>query len=269
MKLNRTLLLLVFGLAIISVSCVSKKSFDALQSEKDDLAMKLDKLQSDFDASKTAQEAEIMSLKDSNSSLTSQKQALDADLKKTKTDFESQITEVKSSVDDKQRQLDALRGEINTAFADVEQAVAGSNARINEIENFLYLDLNDEINFRSGSANVDPNDEETLKTLADMLAKNPKVALIIEGHTDSKGVLSGKKYDDNWDLSVSRATAVVRKLIKMGVNPEQLIASGRSQYMPATDNDTAEGRNQNRRTEAILVPNIGKLYRVYKNGEGK
>ena len=268
MTLNKTLLTLALGIALISTSCVSKKSFNALQTENGELAMKLDKLQSEFDAAKKSQDSEIMSLKDANSSLSSQKQTLDSDLMKTKNQFNSEIAAIKSSVDDKQRQLDALRGEINSAFADIEQAVTSSNAKINEIENFLYLDLNDEINFRSGSASVDPNDEETLKTLADMLAKNPKVALIIEGHTDSKGVLSGNKYDDNWDLSVSRATAVVRKLIKMGVNPEQLIASGRSEFMPATDNGTAEGRKQNRRTEAILVPNIGKLYQVYKNGEG-
>jgi chemotaxis protein MotB len=269
MKLNTSFLLLVLSLALLSASCVSKKSFNALQAEKDDLAMKLAKLESDFASTKSTQQTEISSLKDANSNLSSQKQALDADLKKTKTEFDSKITQVQSSVDDKQKQLDELKGTINAAFADVEQAVSSSNARINEMENFLYLDLDDEVNFRSGSAAVDPNDTETLKTLADMLAKNPNVALIIEGHTDDKGVLSGKAYDDNWDLSVSRATAVVRKLIKMGVNPEQLIASGRSEYMPAADNTSADGRKQNRRTEAILVPNIGKLYRVYKDGGAK
>ena len=97
-----------------------------------------------------------------------------------------------------------------------------------------------------------------------MLNNNPNVALIIEGHTDSRSI-STDKYEDNWDLSVSRATAVVRKLIKMGVNPEQLIAAGRSEYMPTGDNTSSDGRRHNRRTEAIIVPNIGKLYRVHKN----
>ncbi|MEL6390401.1 MAG: OmpA family protein, partial [Bacteroidota bacterium] len=225
------------------------------------LTTRLDKLQSDFDASKTAQEAEIMKLKESNTSLSSDKAALDADLQKAKKEFDSQLTEVKSSVDDKQRQLDALRGEINSAFSEVETAVTATGARINEIENFLYLDLDDEINFRSGSNRVDPNDEETLNTLADMLKNNPNVAIIVEGHTDSRSI-NTDEYADNWDLSVSRATAVVRKLIDMGVNPEQLIASGRSEYMPVDDNESADGRKNNRRTEAIVVPNIGKLYRL-------
>ena len=247
-------------------SCVSKKNFDALQAEKDEMSMKLDKLQKDLAESSAAQKAEITKLKEANTSLSSDKEALDADLTKVQSDLEMKLTKVQSSVDDKQRQLDALRGEINSAFADVENAVSQTGARINEIENFLYLDLNDEINFKSGSNAIDPNDQETLQTLADMLNKNPQVALIIEGHTDSRSI-STDKYQDNWDLSVSRATTVVRKLIKMGVDPEQLIASGRSEYMPTADNESKDGRNNNRRTEAILVPNIGKLYKVSKEGK--
>jgi chemotaxis protein MotB len=180
--------------------------------------------------------------------------------------MESQLTQVKSSVDDKQRQLDLLRTEINAAFADVETAVVNSNQRIATIENFLYLDLDDEIDFKSGSTAVNPNDQETLQTLADMLNDNPNIALIIEGHTDSRSIAT-QKYQDNWDLSVARATEVVRKLIKMGVNPEQLIASGRSEYMPTMEEDRNDPSTlaANRRTEAIVVPNIGKLYRVYQN----
>lgn len=258
--MNRILLFCVV-MSMLSVSCVSKKAFTALEAEKNDLSMKLDKLQSDFDATTATQTQEIAKLKEANTSLSSEKSTLDADLQKAKSNFEAQLTEVKSSVDDKQRQLDAMRGEINEAFASVETAVSATGARVNEIENFLYLDLNDEINFRSGSNAVDPNDTETLKTLADMLMNNPNVAIIIEGHTDARSI-STDKYSDNWDLSVSRATAVVRKLVKMGVDPEQLIASGRSEFMPTSDNDTAEGRKANRRTEAIIVPNIGKLYRM-------
>ena len=257
-----TYIVILMGL-MLSVSCVSKKSFDALEAEKNDLAMKLDKLQQQMDASEMEMQKEIESLKQSNMSLTNDNQTLESNLASTKGDLESRLTEVQSSVDDKQRQLDDLRGEINAAFADVEVAVSSSSARINEIENFLYLDLDDELNFRSGSSTVDPNDTETLQMLADMLKGNPNVAMIVEGHTDARSI-STDQYRDNWDLSVSRATAVVRKLIKMGVNPEQLIASGRSEYMPTDDNDTADGRKNNRRTEAILVPNIGKLYRISK-----
>lgn len=268
MKMKNTFFFLLLSFALITVSCVSKKSFDALQAEKDELAMKMDQLQKDLDASTAEQQAEIASLRESNSSLGTQKNALDAELAKTKREIETKLSNVQTSVDDKQRQLDQLRGEINSAFADVETAVTSSNQRINEIENFLYLDLDDEINFRSGAANVDPNDKETLMTLAEMLKNNPNVALIIEGHTDARSINSAK-YQDNWDLSVARATAVVRKLIGMGVNPEQLIASGRSQYMPSGDNTTRDGRSENRRTEAIIVPNIGKLYRVFKDQQKK
>lgn len=258
--MNKTLLLFVL-ISALSVSCVSKKAFTELEAEKNDLSMKLDKLQADYNASTATQTEELSKLKEANTSLSSDKATLDADLQKTKNEFSSQLDQVKASVDDKQRQLDALRGEINSAFAEVETAVSATGARVNEIENFLYLDLNDELNFRSGSSAVDPNDKETLTMLADMLKNNPKVAIIIEGHTDGRSI-NTDEHSDNWDLSVARATAVVRKLIKMGVDPSQLIASGRSEYMPEDTNDTADGRKNNRRTEAIIVPNIGKLYRI-------
>jgi chemotaxis protein MotB len=262
MKSYKVLFTLIVGIGLLTSSCVSKKSFDALQSEKDELAMQLEKLQADFDATKANQDSEISSLKDANMSLSSQKSSLDADLAQTKKDMNSKISAVQADVDDKQTQLDALRAEINSAFADVDAAVAGSNARISEMENFLYLDLENDVDFSSGSTRVSADDTETLETLANMLKNNPKVALIIEGHTDSKKVLDGKAYKDNWDLSVARATEVIRKLVSMGVNADQLIASGRAENMPVADNDSADGRAQNRRTEAILVPNVGKLYKL-------
>ncbi len=250
---------LSIGSLLLLSACVSKKSFNAIQAEKDELSSKLAKLEQEFATTKT----DVAALQSSNASLMSDKNALNADLEKTKGDLNTQISAVKSNVDDKQRQLDELRGEINAAFADVEKAVANSKTRITEIENFLYLDLEDEVNFRSGSTKVDPNDEATLQMLVDMLKNNPTLAIIIEGHTDNKGMTSGK-YQDNWELSVSRSTAVVRKLIKMGVNPEQLVASGRGEFMPTGDNTTKDGRNENRRVEAIVVPNIGKLYKLAK-----
>jgi chemotaxis protein MotB len=257
--MNKTIILLALIVPVLMSSCVSKKKFDMLQSEKDDLAGKIEQLESDFNSSKESQKREIESLKSANMSLSSEKEKLGSNMSK----MESQLSQVQSSVDDKQRQLDMLRSEINAAFADVETAVFSSNQRIETIENFLYLDFDDDIDFKSGSTAVNPNDKETLQALADMLTENPNVALIIEGHTDGRSI-SNEKYKDNWDLSVARATEVVRKLISMGVNPEQLIASGRSEYMHAVDEDRSDPSTlaANRRTEAIVVPNIGKLYRV-------
>ena len=262
MKSHKILFTLVLSVVLISTSCVSKKSFEALQGEKDELGMKLEKLQSDFDATKASQDSEISSLKEANSNLSSQKSSLDADLIATKKEMDSKIARVQANVDDKQAQLNALKAEINSAFAEVDAAVSGSNARIKEVENFLYLDVANEVDFKSGSTRVNKEDTETLEMLANMLKGNPTVALIIEGHTDDKQILDGKAYKDNWDLSVARATEVIRALMDMGVNPDQLIAAGRGENMPVADNETADGRAQNRRTEAILVPNVGKLYKL-------
>ena len=97
--------------ALLSSSCVSKKSFDELQGQKDELAMKLEKLQADFDATKASQEAEIASLKDANMDLTSQKNALDADLANTKAEMDSKISAVQAEMDDKlDKAIDFLGG---------------------------------------------------------------------------------------------------------------------------------------------------------------
>lgn len=266
MKFNRILLLLI-GAAVLTSSCVSKKTFDALQAEKDDLAMKFEKLEADFASTKESQQAEIASLKEANMSLTNDKNSLNSGLADAKKEFEAKLAEIQGSLNDKQRQMDQLRGEINSAFATVESAVSSSNARINNLENFLYLDFDNDVNFRSGSARVSADDKETLESIANMLNTNPTLALIIEGHTDSQTMNADAAYASNMELSFARANAVVKKLVKMGVNPAQLIPAGRGEYAPIADNESAEGRKQNRRTEAIVVPNIGTLYRVYKSGK--
>jgi chemotaxis protein MotB len=185
---------------------------------------------------------------------------------------EMEVKKVQSAVDDKQSQLDAMRGEMKSAFSTMEEAVSmsqaeiyRSNERIKVIEDNLYLDLHDQLDFKTGSNRINPEDTETLEELAKMLNENPNLNLVIEGHTDDRPI-SNDKYSDNWDLSVARSTQIVRKLIDLGVNPEQLIAAGRSEYLPAdtTDPESTETRAANRRVEVMLLPNIGKLYRMQK-----
>jgi len=179
---------------------------------------------------------------------------------------EEKMKTVEFSLKEKQYQISQLWNEMDVAFSGVEEAVATSNTRIKELENFLYLDLDDVPEFGSGSDKLDLDDSETLTKIASMLNSNPAVTMVIEGHTDSRPI-SNDKYRDNWDLSVSRATQIVRKLEEMGVNPKQLIPSGRGEYLPKTveDKDNPQTLADNRRTEFIIVPNIGKLYKVYKN----
>ena len=247
---------------LILSSCVSKKNFLALQNEKDELAMNIEKMRQSL-------QNQINELQEQNVELTQDKVSLNenmVNLETQLTDTEEKVKEVEFNLKEKQYQIAQLWNEMDAAFTGVEEAMTTSNSRIKELENFLYLDLDEVPGFSSGSDNVSADDTETLKKIADMLLENPAVTMVIEGHTDSRPTKSDK-YRDNWDLSVSRATQIVRKLVELGVNPKQLIASGRGEYMPkvANDENDPEAQEANRRTEFIIVPNIGKIYKVYKN----
>ncbi len=255
----------IAGMFLFS-SCVSKKNFDQLQTEKNELEARMESMRTDF-------EAQLSELKSSNEVLSSDKDNLSkemASIEKKLQKNESKVSEVEFKLKDKQYQIDQIWNELDASFSNIDKAVTASNSRISELEDLLYLDVDNPVNFRSGSSNIDPSDKEQLQKLAEMLKSNPEVTLIVEGHTDSRSI-STEKYSDNWDLSVSRSTMVVRQLLKMGVNPEQLVASGRAEYKPNVEEDRSDPStlSANRRTEFILVPNIGKLYKVFKKGKVK
>ncbi len=120
----------------------------------------------------------------------------------------------------------------------------------------VYVSMSDKLMFASGKAEVQKKGKEALKVLANVLKKNDEFKILVEGHTDNVPI-STSKFKDNWDLSVARATSMVRLLEEEhDVNPDRLTASGRGEYEPKASNDTAAGRAKNRRTEIILSPNL-------------
>jgi len=143
---------------------------------------------------------------------------------------------------------------------------------INELQDMIkdgkvYVAMSDKLLFQSGSARLDKRGEEALGKLAEVLNKQTDIDVFIEGHTDNKPI-NTVQFKDNWDLSVIRATSVVRILIKnYHVNPLQIQPSGRGEYMPVDDNETAEGRSKNRRTEIIMAPKLDKLFQMLQNSE--
>ena len=123
----------------------------------------------------------------------------------------------------------------------------------------VYVSMSDKLMFASGKAEVQDKGKEALGVLAKVLKKNPEFEILIEGHTDNVPI-STSKFKDNWDLSVARATSMVRLLEDdHGLNPDRLTASGRGEHDPKTSNSTAEGRAKNRRTEIILSPNLDEI----------
>ena len=147
------------------------------------------------------------------------------------------------------------------------QSMLNVNMTEHEKDGKVYVAMSDKLLFQSGSARLDKRGEEALGKLAEVLNKQTDIDVFIEGHTDNKPI-NTVQFKDNWDLSVIRATSVVRILIKnYNVNPLQIQPSGRGEYMPVDDNETAEGRSKNRRTEIIMAPKLDKLFQMLQSTE--
>jgi chemotaxis protein MotB len=126
----------------------------------------------------------------------------------------------------------------------------------------VYVSLSNKLLFRSGSATVETKGLEALKVLAEVLLKNQDIDVSVEGHTDNVPIQT-TQFRDNWDLSVIRATSIVRALTAIhGVSPLRVTASGKGEFMPRASNDTAEGKALNRRTEIILSPKLDELMKI-------
>lgn len=129
----------------------------------------------------------------------------------------------------------------------------------------IYITLSNQLLFPSASTRIDKSGKRALKEIANILNKQKDWLISVEGHTDDQAVKNIDCIEDNWDLSVFRATAVIRFLTEeCAVSPKRLVATGRSSYLPKNTASTAEARNQNRRTELILIPKLDVLYQQLK-----
>ena len=129
----------------------------------------------------------------------------------------------------------------------------------------VYVSLDNRLLFQSAQWSLNDGAKEALQSLASVLAENPELNITVEGHTDSDAFRGRTAVEDNWDLSVMRATAVVKELSsKEGVDPSRIIASGRGEFFPLVENDTDENKAKNRRTEVIITPDLSALSDLLK-----
>jgi len=128
----------------------------------------------------------------------------------------------------------------------------------------VFISIADKLLFQSGSFTVTQKAKSVLEKVAKVINDKPDFEAMIEGHTDNRSYSNGLLVD-NWDLSVKRSTSIIRALQGMGVNPAQLIAAGRSSYVPLTTNDTATNRAKNRRTRVVVLPKIDQFYEMIEN----
>jgi len=169
---------------------------------------------------------------------------------------------------DLRKLLDQQRQAVENLRKKMSDALTGFNS--NELQVFtkngkVYVSLQENLLFPSGSAVVNAKGKQALATLAQVLNVNPDINVVVEGHTDSIPIHG--KYEDNWALSVARATSIVRLLTDTyHVDPTRVTASGRSKFEPVESNETAEGRQRNRRTEIILAPKLDELMQLLQQG---
>ena len=140
-----------------------------------------------------------------------------------------------------------------------EVGLNDEDIEINVEKGVVFISLSDKVLFKSGSYQLSTRANEILGKVATVINSKPDFEALVEGHTDNVPYSSGVLLD-NWDLSVKRSTAVVRKLKELGANPSQLIAAGRGEFVPLVPNTTAENRSTNRRTKIYVLPKIDQFY---------
>ena len=177
------------------------------------------------------------------------------------------LAEREATINELQAEIKAQNDRVSALLQSVKDALLGFSSdelTVTQKDGKVYVAMSDKLLFESGSAQVNKQGKEALGKVAEVLKKQNDIDVFIEGHTDTKPIKT-VQFKDNWDLSVVRATSVVRILTKdYGVNPLQIVPSGRGEFMPVDDNETADGRARNRRTEIIMAPRLDKLMDILK-----
>jgi chemotaxis protein MotB len=151
----------------------------------------------------------------------------------------------------------------------VMDALLGFNNKgltIQEKNGKVYVSLDEQLLFKTGQWDVDPKGQQALSNLAEVLGQNPDINILVEGHTDNVPMRGTGMVKDNWDLSVMRATAVTRILLKnKAVEPKRITSAGRGEFFPIDEANNQEARQKNRRTEIILTPRLDEIFRILEN----
>lgn len=304
---------LVSIVLIFLSSCVAKKDFDAVVSEKnnlendkirlqeqlavvtekakrlevqvEDLKGKNTALKSDFDlVSKELKDVQnehnrIKQLYENlltnsgqlNTDLAQQQQRLlaiqdDLEIERKKNEElaldlskrEAKVAELERLISEKDKAVQQLKKRVTDALLNFQ----ASDLSVEVKNGKVYVSLAEKLLFNSGSTKVDSKGEGALKQLANALSGNTDINIMVEGHTDNVPLSGTGKFADNWDLSVVRATSIVRILVNSGISSEVITAAGRGEFSPVAGNTSNENKALNRRTEIILTPKLNELFQL-------
>ena len=217
--------------------------------------------------------AQINRLSNQNAALLNNVGDLATLSKKEAENLERSLESIKEKDLKIQRMQDAINKKDSVTLAlvtSLKGALGNMNDEDIEIsveKGVVYVSISDKLLFASGRYNVTNRAREVLGKVATVVNNRPDLEFMVEGHTDSQSVIRNAVLQDNWDLSVKRATSVVRVLQdEFGVAPERMTAAGRSYYIPVATNDTEEGRAQNRRTRIIVLPKLDQFFNLVEEG---
>ncbi len=294
----KNLFILVLAFGMLS-SCVSKKKYNELLQGRDEVQLAYDNLRSELDGCNESLSATEGQLRSTENQLAAKENQLANEQQRISTlekqvDYFQQtnstlldrlsdlsvisqtgaesIKQSLESIDERNRYIRELTGKmaakdsLNLVLVmNLKRSLADVNDEDITIEvkkGVVYVSLSDKMLFRSGSAEILPRAEEVLGKIATVVKDHQNLDILVEGHTDNVPI-SNSCMQDNWDLSVKRATSVVRTLqTRYSVRPERMTAGGRSEYIPKASNQTAEGRSINRRTEIIILPKLDEFFEL-------
>jgi chemotaxis protein MotB len=158
---------------------------------------------------------------------------------------------------------DSVVNALKNSVSDALMGFENKGLSIKIVNGKVYVSLEEKLLFKSGSIVVDPDGVKALKKLAKVLEQNKDINIMIEGHTDDVPYHSDASVKDNWDLSVKRATSIVRILLDgSGIDPRRFTAAGRGEFVPVDKAKSSEARQKNRRTEIILTPKLDELFKI-------
>jgi chemotaxis protein MotB len=234
----------VLAAALIAGGCVSRGDYEKLEAEKN---QEIDALQKQ----RGGLQEQVQSLQSQRSALEVQKTSLEqqqADLRRQVDALEQQRTQLLSASRQTQSQYDAL-------VRNLTEEVRKGELQVRQYKDMLTVDVAEQMFFDSGRANLKDTGKSVLKKVGEALKGYEDKVIRVVGHTDNVPITKSlrKVFPSNWELSVARATTVVRYLQETGIPPERMVASGRAEYQPIASNDSAEGRRKNRRIEITLI----------------
>ncbi|GAB5557678.1 MAG: OmpA family protein [Schleiferiaceae bacterium] len=258
--------------------CVSKSKFTELEQRNNEVESELSQARLELAkciSEKEAKAEELQNLRESNASLLNSVGNLSLMSSKDAENLERSLESIRQkdltikSLQDAVTRKDSVTLALVTSLKGELGDMSDEDVSINVEKGVVYISISDRLLFKSGSSKVTSEAKSVLGKVADILQNKPELEIMVEGHTDTDPI-AAPNIEDNWDLSVKRATSIVRILQnEYNVAPERMTAAGRGEYLPIASNDSAEGKAANRRTKIIVLPDLDQFYGMIEEGMEK